>query len=175
MMSEISKHSVVIRRITALTVATIAMAACKSPFPSSAPTPAPAPAPVARPAPVANPVATRQTDPQSIAALEKEYRKVAARHIYTKHADKIFKGMMHPNLPAIGFVEVSLDSRGNVTKISWSRRPSDEDFIPVTERLIRAASPFPVAANLGAHVYSDTWLWDESGKFQLHTLTEGQR
>jgi periplasmic protein TonB len=28
---------------------------------------------------------------------------------------------------------------------------------------------------LGSVTYTDTWLWDRSGNFQLDTLTEGQR
>jgi hypothetical protein len=27
---------------------------------------------------------------------------------------------------------------------------------------------------MGRVVYTDTWLWDKSGHFQLDTLTEGQ-
>jgi periplasmic protein TonB len=27
---------------------------------------------------------------------------------------------------------------------------------------------------MGKVVYTDTWLWDKSGRFQLDTLTEGQ-
>ena len=30
-------------------------------------------------------------------------------------------------------------------------------------------------ARIGRMTYTDTWLWDKSGKFQLDTLTEGQR
>ena len=32
----------------------------------------------------------------------------------------------------------------------------------------------PRAVRLGRVVYTDTWLWDESGRFQLDTLSEGQ-
>jgi hypothetical protein len=39
---------------------------------------------------------------------------------------------------------------------------------------VRAAAPFPVPAKMGTVVYTDTWLWDKSGRFQLDTLTEGQ-
>jgi len=37
------------------------------------------------------------------------------------------------------------------------------------------ASPFPPATRLGAVTWTDTWLWDKSGRFQLDTLTEGQQ
>jgi len=31
-----------------------------------------------------------------------------------------------------------------------------------------------VPERLGRVTYTDTWLWDKSGRFQLDTLTEGQ-
>ena len=37
------------------------------------------------------------------------------------------------------------------------------------------AAPFPAATRLGAVTWTDTWLWDKSGRFQLDTLTEGQQ
>ena len=42
------------------------------------------------------------------------------------------------------------------------------------ERTVRAAAPFPAPARMGRVTYTDTWLWDRSGRFQLDTLTEGQ-
>ena len=42
------------------------------------------------------------------------------------------------------------------------------------ERTVRAAAPFPAPARMGKVVYTDTWLWHKSGRFQLDTLTEGQ-
>ena len=38
----------------------------------------------------------------------------------------------------------------------------------------RAAAPYPLPERLGRVTYTDTWLWDKSGRFQLDTLTEGQ-
>ena len=48
----------------------------------------------------------------------------------------------------------------------------------VTERvrqMIRAASPLPAPRRMGGTKYLDIWLVDKSGRFQLDTLTEGQR
>jgi hypothetical protein len=42
------------------------------------------------------------------------------------------------------------------------------------ERAVRSASPFPAPVKMGRVTYTDTWLWDKSGRFQLDTLTEGQ-
>ena len=44
----------------------------------------------------------------------------------------------------------------------------------VNERTVRAAAPFPAPTRMGKVTYTDTWLWDKSGHFQLDTLTEGQ-
>ena len=49
------------------------------------------------------------------------------------------------------------------------------EVVAEIERTVRAAAPYPVAVNLGHVTYTDTWLWDKSGRFQLDTLTEGQR
>jgi hypothetical protein len=40
--------------------------------------------------------------------------------------------------------------------------------------MVRAAAPFPVPVHMGGVIYTDIWLWDKSGRFQLDTLTEGQ-
>ena len=60
--------------------------------------------------------------------------------------------------------------------ISLVESGSDDvpDVMREIERTVRAAAPFPVPARLGKVTYTDTWLWDKSGQFQLDTLTEGQ-
>ena len=37
-----------------------------------------------------------------------------------------------------------------------------------------AAAPYPAPMKLGSVTYTETWLWHKSGRWQLHTLTEGQ-
>jgi len=41
--------------------------------------------------------------------------------------------------------------------------------------MIKKASPFPAPEKMGAVRYTEIWLVDKSGRFQLDTLTEGQR
>jgi hypothetical protein len=82
---------------------------------------------------------------------------------------------MHPLLYAIGTLQVEVDGRGNVRRMNWLRAPTHApEVIHEIERTVRAAAPFPVPAKMGTVVYTDTWLWDKSGRFQLDTLTEGQ-
>ena len=51
---------------------------------------------------------------------------------------------------------------------------SAPEVIAEIERTVRRASPFPAPTRLGKVIYTETWLWDKSGQFQLDTLTEGQ-
>ncbi|HYF17599.1 MAG TPA: hypothetical protein VEA40_06990 [Ramlibacter sp.] len=111
----------------------------------------------------------------STAANARAYRQDATTHLYGLHADRIYKGRMPPMLYAIGVVQVDVDRQGQVRDINWMRAPRHApEVIAEIERMVRAAAPFPVPARMGRVTYTDTWLWHQSGKFQLDTLTEGQ-
>lgn len=82
---------------------------------------------------------------------------------------------MPPLLYAIGVLNVEIDRVGRVTKLDWMRAPKHApEVVAEIERTVRSAAPFPAPARMGKVVYTDTWLWHKSGKFQLDTLTEGQ-
>nr|WP_252374480.1 hypothetical protein [Hydrogenophaga sp. 2FB] len=105
-----------------------------------------------------------------------DYRKDGARHIYGQNGHRIYKGKMPPLMHAVGVLQVYVDSRGNVGNISWMRAPSHvPDVMREIERTVRAAAPFPAPLRMGGVTYTEVWLWDKSGHFQLDTLTEGQR
>jgi len=112
----------------------------------------------------------------SLAADAKAYRKDGARHIYATYADQIYKGKLPPLVHAIVVVETELDSGGNVRSVNMIRVPTHAP--DVTERvreMIRKASPLPAPTRMGGTRYFEVWLVDKSGRFQLDTLTEGQR
>ena len=169
-------------------LAAAALAAC-------APAPrvdAPAPAPVLAPLAPAPPVEIRSAVPpppvapiaaaplgrpavSSVAANPRAYRADAAGHLYGLNSERIYKGRLPPMLYAIGVLQVELDGRGQVRNLNWMRAPRHApEVIAEIERTVRAASPFPAPVRLGKVVYTDTWLWHKSGRFQLDTLTEGQ-
>lgn len=78
-------------------------------------------------------------------------------------------------LYAIGVLNVEIDRVGRVTRLDWMRAPNHApEVVAEIERTVRSAAPFPAPSRMGKVVYTDTWLWDKSGKFQLDTLTEGQ-
>jgi periplasmic protein TonB len=111
----------------------------------------------------------------SVAADAKAYRKDAAAHIYANNPTRIYKGKLPPLLYAIGVLEVDVDAQGQIGKIFWKRAPSQApEVMAEIEKMVRNATPFPTPTRLGKVTYTDVWLWDEDGKFQLDTLTEGQ-
>ncbi|MBX3609122.1 MAG: hypothetical protein KF871_04430 [Hydrogenophaga sp.] len=130
------------------------------------------------PAPPPSKPVSRAPAPKDIseAASPLEYRKDGARHIYAQNGSRIYKGKLPPLLHAVGVLQVDVDDRGNVQKMNWMRAPSHApDVMREIERTVRAASPFPAPVRMGHVTYTDVWLWDKSGNFQLDTLTEGQR
>jgi hypothetical protein len=104
------------------------------------------------------------------------YRTDAARHIYETYAANIYKGMLPPLVHAIVVVETELDRFGNVRDIRVVRSPSHAPEVTTTvKEMIRRAAPFPAPSTLGVVKFTEVWLVDHSGRFQLHALTEGQR
>ncbi len=103
------------------------------------------------------------------------YRRDAATHLYAHNAQRIYKGVLRPNLYAVGVLEVDIDRQGQVTQVNWRRAPKHApEVMSEIVRTVRAAAPYPVPARMGRVTYTDVWLWDKSGQFQLDTLTEGQ-
>ena len=151
------------------------VSACKSapiePVAISIPVPVPEPT-----SPVIGPIPSSQGSARSSAATTpRAYRGDGATHLYGLNADRIFKGRMPPLLYAIGVLNVEIDRVGRITRLDWMRAPKHApEVVAEIERTVRSAAPFPAPSRMGKVVYTDTWLWHKSGKFQLDTLTEGQ-
>lgn len=110
----------------------------------------------------------------SQAGSAREYRRDAASHLYALNSARIYRGVMPPMLYAIGVLQVDIDRAGRVLQLKWLRAPTHApEVVAEIERTVRQAAPFPSPG--GTVSYTDTWLWDRSGRFQLDTLTEGQR
>ena len=139
---------------------------------ASAPAPAATPEPALSVGPVAGPSGSARA---SGATTPRAYRADGATHLYGLNADRIYKGKMPPLLYAIGVLDIHISRTGVVTHIDWTRAPRHApEVIAEIARTVQSASPFPAPTRLGKVVYTDTWLWHKSGKFQLDTLTEGQ-
>lgn len=147
------------------------LAGCASPPPPAARVAVPAPV-IVEPSPVRPEL---PMGPPSLAINALDYRLDAAYHLYGKNNGRIYQGVMPHFLYAIGVLEVQVDPRGNLLALNWMRAPEHApEVIAEIERTIRQAAPFPAPVQLGSTSYIETWLWDASGNFQLHTLSEGQ-
>jgi len=169
------KYHPALRPLTPALIGTAALlASCTTAPPPEPPSPVVAPAqpPVAVAPPTVQPAMTIKT---SQAINPRAYRADAAQHIYAQNQERIWKGRLPPLLYAIGVLQVEVDGRGQVRHLNWMRAPRHApEVIAEIEKTVRAAAPFPVPARMGKVVYTDTWLWHKSGRFQLDTLTEGQ-
>ena len=107
----------------------------------------------------------------------KAYRKTGAGAIYKKYPSRIYPGKIPPLVYAVVVVETHVNADGSIRKVTFSRTPSHAPEVPpMIAELVMSASPLPAPPpGIGAHTYVDTWLWDRSGRFQLDTLTKGQR
>lgn len=164
----------------ALLSAAALLAACSTPAPvRQAQPPAEPPKPVVVEAP---PEPPRPPSPAVSAPLRtasatspRDYRRYGATHIYENNAGRIYKGMMPPLLYAVGVLNVDIDGMGQVQRLEWMRAPRHApEVMAEIERMVRAAAPFPAPTRMGRVTWTDVWLWDRSGQFQLDTLTEGQ-
>jgi protein TonB len=168
------KHSTTLRHWGPLVGVAALLASCTSvqlPPDRNPVTVAPTPAPSVSPSASALPVARAS----SVATNDRAYRQDAAAHIYQLHGERIWKGRLPPMLYAIGVLEVDLDRAGYVRNLSWMRAPKHApEVIAEIEKTVRQAAPYPAPVRMGRAKWVDTWLWHESGRFQLDTLTEGQ-
>lgn len=106
-------------------------------------------------------------------AADPAYKRAAASHLYRRYPDRIYPGKLPSLLYAIGVLEVVVERSGRVGNFKWLRAPGHApEVVSQIERLVRDASPFPAPS--GRVSYIETWLWDQSGRFQLDTLSEGQ-
>jgi hypothetical protein len=103
------------------------------------------------------------------------YKKDAARHLYAAYAKQIHKGKMPPLLYGVAIIETEIDAHGFVQDVRVVRQPAAAEVTPWAVEMIKKAAPFPAPAKMGNVKYTDIWLVDKSGRFQLDTLTEGQR
>ena len=111
----------------------------------------------------------------SSAETPKAYKVDAAKHVYKAYPEKIYKGKLPPLIHAVVVLEVSVDAQGNVRDINTIRVPTHAPDVTVAVKdMIQRASPMPAPARMGGAKFTEVWLVDKSGRFQLDTLTEGQ-
>lgn len=112
----------------------------------------------------------------SNAQTEPEYRRDAARRVYEAFPEHIHRGKLPPLMYAIAITETDVDAEGRVLDVRLTREPAAAKEVgPWIVAMLRQIGQFPAPARLARATYKEIWLVDKSGKFQVDTLTEGQR
>jgi protein TonB len=112
----------------------------------------------------------------SAAKTEREYRKDGAKHLYAAYAKQVRKGKMPPLLYGVAIIETEIGAGGEVRDVRVVRQPAAAEVGPWAVEMIKNASPFPAPPTaMGSVKYTEIWLVDKSGHFQLDTLSEGQK
>jgi protein TonB len=163
-------------RLTLLAaIAGLLLLACSSPppAPSSAPTAPTSSAPVAEPSRApggwTSPVGLAPRNP----ALE-SWKRSAAQRIHQANQKKLFEGRPHHLLQAVIVVEATVDRGGNVVRSRVTRSPKIKKLDDMALASLKAASPLPAPPQSllvrGNLVFSETWLVQNDGTFQVRTL-----
>jgi len=112
----------------------------------------------------------------SMATTPKEYRMDVARHIYESYPTRIYKGRLPPLIHAVVVVETTVDAQGQTRDVKVVRGPSHApDVTAAVQEMTFRVSPMPVPSRFAGGVkYTEIWLVNKDGRFQLDALTEGQ-
>lgn len=155
------------------------LAACSSP-PPAPPVAPPLPGPLAPPAtvePAPTPPITAARPSRRYAARDPmldQWKHAAAQRIHAVNAARLFSGRPHHLLQAVIVVEVAVDPSGRVTRSKILRSPGIAALDRMALASLKAASPLPAPpsklVSKGGLVFSETWLFDNDGRFQLRTL-----
>jgi protein TonB len=120
-----------------------------------------------------HPAADAHRDP-TLAA----YKTAVAQHVVKSNPEQTFSGKLPAMLPAIVVLSITVDRNGNLTDVVVQRyRDADAAWVAVTS--IRVSDPLPkpttlLATNTGLLTFSETFLFNSEGRFQLRTLAGPQ-
>lgn len=111
----------------------------------------------------------------SEAENEEAYRRDAATRIYESFPMHVYRGKLPALTYAIAVTETDIGADGKVLDVRLAREPaSAKEVGPWVVAMIRRVGQMPPMSRMEQVTYTETWLVDKSGKFQLHSLSEGQ-
>jgi protein TonB len=106
-------------------------------------------------------------------ALE-AWKRAAALRIHQANQKQLFEGRPHHLLQAVIVVEATVDRGGNVVGSRVTRSPKIKSLDQMALASLKAASPLPAPPSTllvrGNLVFSETWLVQNDGRFQVRTL-----
>ena len=113
---------------------------------------------------------------QSPAGLD-DYKTQVAQHVLQHNPDRSYSGKLPPMLPAIVVLEITVDENGGLKDVAV-QRSRDPDASRIALDSMRRSTPLPPPHQLaqagGKLTFSETFLFADSGRYQLRSLAGPQ-
>lgn len=106
------------------------------------------------------------------------YKQDLAQRIADVNADKVYPGRPQALLRSVIVVKYAVDAGGHLMRSEIIRSNHDSDTKTTALASLRKSAPFPKpASHLLSHgriEISETWLFNNDGRFQLRTIAQPQ-
>lgn len=116
--------------------------------------------------------------PMSSAKTLDDYKRELALRISQTNSGKVYSGRPQALLRSVVVLRYAIDERGNLVRSEIMRSNRDSETESTALASLRSAAPFPrPAAHLvrnGKLDISETWLFNNDGRFQLRTIAQPQ-
>lgn len=117
-------------------------------------------------------------EPVSSASTLDAYKRDLALRISQVNSSKVYSGRPQALLRSVVVLRYAVDERGHLLRSEIMRSNRDRETESTALASLRSAAPFPrPAAHLvrnGKLDISETWLFNNDGRFQLRTIAEPQ-
>jgi protein TonB len=106
-----------------------------------------------------------------------DYKIQVAQHLLQHNPERSFSGTLPPLLPAIVVLSITVDRDGRLTDVAV-QRSRDDDASQIALASVRRSTPLPPPRELaqagGKLTFSETFLFADSGRYQLRSLAGPQ-
>jgi protein TonB len=106
-----------------------------------------------------------------------DYKTQVAQHVVQHNPDRSYSGKLPPMLPAIVVLEITVDENGQLRDVAV-QRSRDPDASQIALDSMRRSTPLPRPHQLakagGKLTFSETFLFADSGRYQLRSLADPQ-
>jgi periplasmic protein TonB len=118
------------------------------------------------------------TEIMSSARTLDDYKRDLALRISEVNAPKVYGGRPQALLRSVIVVRYTVDGRGHLVRSEIMRSNRDHETESTALASLRSAAPFPKPAShllrRGQLEVSETWLFNNDGRFQLRTIAQPQ-
>ena len=150
-----------------------------TPVPVAPPTPLPAPVKSSDPVVKKNiPKAETTPDGTALAMTPAAYKEYLARRISEVNSTKVYPGRPQALLRSVIVAKYAIDANGELLRSEIVRSNRDRDTEATTLHSIKNTAPFPkpgpALLRNGRVEITETWLFNNDGRFQLRTIAQAQ-